>query len=377
VTRDIGTRLSKLTERRQGLDRLDRISRADSLSVLAKSLTTDAYVKRAQKQQYTQYALGAMQAVDADYTRISLEEADRVGKQLLVGLGAEGIRVVFRLQGSVPCDLHIRGVSDVDLLVLDDRYLTYDPTGVRARTSPYFPTHHVPLTELLNLRQRAEAILKEKYPAVDVDTKGGKAIKLSGGSLRRPVDVVPAHWEDTVDYQSSADEEFRGVRILDKTVPTSVFNLPFRHIAQIDRRDEFSRGGLKKSIRLCKNVRADATREGTRVNLSSFDIASLMWHAQGSNLTVGASEELKILGETARHLDHLVRNPATARELMVPDGSRKILNVPEKEESLVQLSLEIDDLALQVAREQRPALVHFDPSIQVLVEALGASVIPV
>jgi hypothetical protein len=376
MTRDIVTRLSKLSERRTGLDRLNRISRADSLSVLAKSLATDEYVRRAEKRQYTQYALGAMQAVDAEYTRISIEEAQRVGKQLSVGLNAVGISVQFRLQGSVPSDLHIRGVSDVDLLVLDDRYLTYDPKGARALTSAYFPTHYVPVTELQVLRARAEAILRDKYPAADVDASGAKAIKLSGGSLRRPVDVVPAHWEDTFDYQSSNNETFRGVRILDKAVPTSVINLPFKHISKIDESNSLSFGGLKKAIRLCKNIKADAIDEGIRMTLSSFDIASLMWHAHPPSLTTNSSEELKILGETARHLDYLVRNPETASELLVPDGSRKVLDRPEKVESLVQLSLEIDDLALQVAREQQPARVHFDQSIQVLVEALAASVVP-
>ena len=98
---------------------LDEIARFDAV---AKSVEDESYQKRAPDAPYTQYALGAMQEVGPEYTRISIEEAERVGKQLKSGLTAMGLTVDFRLQGSVPANIHIRGVSDVDLLTIDDAF---------------------------------------------------------------------------------------------------------------------------------------------------------------------------------------------------------------------------------------------------------------
>lgn len=377
MTRDIGKRLQQLKARRSGADRIAVLNSTDGLDVLAKSIYGESYTRRAAGQKHTQYALGAMQPVDADYTRISLEEAERVGKQLDAGLRARGRDVGFRLQGSVPCDIHIRGVSDVDLLVLDEAFFTYDTSGSRARAGQFTsPITYTPLSALQSLRSGAESILKDKFPQAKVDTSGAKAIKLSGGSLRRPVDVVPSHWHDTSDYQITWRETDRGVKILDKSVPESLRNMPFRHIERVDQRDTQSRSGLKKAIRLLKNVKADAIEEGAKIPLPSFDIASVMWHADLGALAAGSVYELAIVAESVRHLDYLARNAAHAKTLLVPDGSRPIFNTAEKFEALIQLSLEMDDLALQIGREQDRLLHHVQPTLRQVEEVLRRSVVP-
>jgi hypothetical protein len=377
VTRDIGKRLQQLKARRSGTDRMAILNSTDGLDVLAKSIYGESYTRRATGQKHTQYALGAMQPVDPDYTRISLEEAERVGKQLDAGLRARGRDVGFRLQGSVPCDIHIRGVSDVDLLVLDEAFFTYDTSGSRARAGQFnSPVAYTPLSALQTLRSGAESILKDKFPQAKVDTSGAKAIKLSGGSLRRPVDVVPSHWHDTSDYQATRREADRGVNILDKSIPESVLNMPFRHIELISQRDAQARSGLKKAIRLLKNVKADAIEEGAKIPLPSFDIASAMWHADLGALAAGPVYELAIVAEAVRHLDYLARNTAHTKTLLVPDGSRPIFNTAEKLEALIQLSLEMDDLALQIGREQDRLLHHVQPSLRQVEEVLRRSVVP-
>lgn len=377
MTRDIGKRLQQLKTRRSGTDRIGQLDLNEGLQVLAKSLADEPYTRRATGQKNTQYAIGAMQPVDADYTRISIGEAERVGKQLDSALRVRGGDVGFRLQGSVPCDIHIRGVSDVDLLVLDEAFFTYDSSGWRARSGHFTsPIAYTPLSALQQLRSSAESILKDKFPQAKVDTTGAKAIKLSGGSLRRPVDVVPSHWHDTSDYQASRQEIDRGVKILDKSVPETVLNMPFRHIERINQHDLLARSGLKKAIRLLKNVKADAVEEGTKIPLPSFDIAAALWHADLTALAAGQFYELAIVAEATRHLDYLARNTAHARTLLVPDGSRPIFNTAEKVEALVQLSLEMDDLALQIAREQERLLLSTQPSPAQIDSVLRRAVIP-
>jgi hypothetical protein len=192
----------------------------------------------------------------------------------------------------------------------------------------------------------------DAFPAASVDASGSKAINVSGDSLRRPVDVVPSNWFDTPDFQASGDEVDRGVEILNRDVPERVLNMPFRHIHRITQRDSECLGGLKKAIRLCKNVKADAVEEGAAISLSSFDLASLMWHANLAALTVGVANELAILAEATRFLDHLCGQKEFASTLRVPDGSRAILDSSKRVEALRSLSLEMNDLADKVGHEQ-------------------------
>ncbi len=324
---------------------------------MAKALALEDYERRASDRPNTRYALGAMQEVDVTGTRISLETAERVGKQLKAGIEAKGCAVEFRLQGSVPLNVHIKGYSDVDLLCLENTILTYNPAGVRALRGEYSSTTRTSLGSLLQLRNDCEEVLSKAYWSAKVDTKGGKAINLSGGSLARPVDVVPSHWNDTASFQLSGNEVERAVTILDKNVPTTVQNLPFLHIDRVKTRCESTFGGLRKAIRMCKNIRADAEEdEGKKIPLPSFDIAALMYHANTTPLTFGYIHELAILAEAQRHFDFLYHNVEHAKTLLVPDGSRVVLNTTEKVEAMKALSVELDTLVREVAKEHAPQL---------------------
>lgn len=359
MARNIGNRLNELAKRRKGMDRLTRIAQDSQLEVILKSLQSENWQDRAKNQSYTRYALGAMQEVGPDYTRISVETAERVGAQLKTGLASIGIAADFRLQGSVPLNVHIRGVSDVDLLTIDQGFLTYSTTGVLSQAGGYYsgvPTPKTSIGSLITLRAEAEKILKDKYPAATVDTSGGKAISISGGSLARPVDVVPSHWHDGHAYQQSRQEHDRTVTILNKKVPVTIDNLPFLHIKRIQERCDTTFGGLRKAIRLCKNVKADAIEEGTAIDFPSFDIAATMYHADTEALKTGYSYELRILGEVQRFLDVLYHNETHAKSLRVPDGSRIIFDTQAKYDGMKRLSAEIDDLMKEIAKEQVPLL---------------------
>jgi hypothetical protein len=323
--------------------------------IMNKAKLVESWQKRAQKP-YTRYALGAMQEVGPDYTRISLETARRVGQQLLNGLAKEGLPVAFRLQGSVPLNVHIRGVSDVDLLTVDGNFLTYAPAGRWGIAGVYTSTTRTSVGVLSSLRTECEKILKSEYPKATVDTSGSKAVAISGGSLARPVDVVPSHWHDDANYQTTGEECDRGITILDKKVPKTINNWPFLHIKRIEDRDALALGSLRKAIRLSKNVKSDAIEDGKSIPLPSFDIAAALYHADLARLQTGAYYELAVLAETQRFLDALTMNEQAAIQLTTPDGSRKLFDNRDKLSGLRTLSVEMDDLIKEVALEQNPLL---------------------
>jgi len=377
MARNINDRLKQLDTRRKGTDRLGRVASAAANEVLAKSRIQESWQKRAKTQPHTQYALGAMQAVEASYTEISLETAGRVGRQLNDGLPAHGVYVDFDLQGSVPLDVHIRGVSDVDLLVLDSSFYTYDTSGARSRAGQYTsPTSKTSVGVLSAIRNASIKVLKAAYPAATVETSGAKCIAISGGSLARPVDVVPSHWYDTMAYQSSMQKHDRGVTILNSKTLQTIDNLPFLHIHRMNERDSTALGGVKKAVRLTKNVKNDAEDESRAAKLPSFDVAALMYHADQSALIIGYLYELRILQETQRFLDWCWNNKAQSQQLMTPDGSRRILDTSEKMDGLAEISHEMDNLVKEVAKEQNPALLFVDPSPQQIAAAIATVTVP-
>lgn len=347
MAQPIEERLRRLNDRRKGLDRLGDISFNDQQVVLSKSLLSEDWQKRQQQNKFTQYTIGAMQSVGSEYTEITIETASRVGKQLRDKLTQD---TEFRLQGSVPLDIHIRGVSDVDLLVLDNSFFIFDRNGRLANT--YVSSDRDRLDVILQLRKDSEEVLKQAYPAVKVDCSGAKAIKLTGGSLPRPVDVVPSIWYRTAEYQSSLQEYDAGVLIADKSVPKTVDNRPFLHIKLVNEQDARSYGGLKKLIRLAKNIKADADNS-LLDDLSSFEIASLLYHADMAALSLNQFFELSVLAELKRFFDWVFFNEAAAKTLLTPDGSRNVLNSDEKYQACRTFSLEVDDLAKRVAMEQQ------------------------
>jgi len=354
MARTVDERISALKARRRGEDRVSLM--AQDSAALAKYIEKigqqEAWETKATSKPNTRYVLGAMQEVDADYTRISTETALRVAKQLENRI--KGFTLDFHLQGSVPLNVHIRGVSDVDLLTLiSSHFLSYDPGGLRAISGAYYPTTLSSLQQLKDLRAQEEPALESAFPAATVDKRGSKAIKISGGSLPRSVDVVPSHWYDSADYQRSGALHDRGVIILDKKNNVTMTNYPFKHIKEVSDRDLIAMGSLKKAIRLIKNIKADADQD---IALPSFDLAAIMFHADMAALRTGLSYELAILAETQRHLDDLHHRPDYAKLLLVPDGTRAIFDTPAKLSSLLTLSCEVDRLLEAVANENSTGL---------------------
>lgn len=351
MSSDIDKRLRALNARRQGRDRATHTFDAVA-SMEAYPPLEESYQKRSTRE-HTRYALGAMQEVDRSYTDNGIKEAERVQAQIATRMSNEGLSCSFRLQGSVPGNIHIRGASDVDFLVLEPRFHHYDPNGSLALRGHYTTPYRASVTStLLDLRERLETVLKEAFPAVEVDCAGAKAIQLSGGSLRRDIDVVPASWNDTIAYQASRDEDFRGVNIIDKYVPELIHNLPFLHLRRLKERDLETWGGLKKAIRLCKTLKADAIEDGRQVEISSYDIASALWNAEAQSLQAGIVHELSILAAVTNYFVYLTANPNYARELQTPDGTRKVFDSQGKIDAISVLTQELLDLSRNVSAEQ-------------------------
>ena len=211
---DFSSRLDRVNARRNGTG-VAALNKSFALSEDSSLLdsVTQGYRNKTKSKNF-QYALVSMQEVDAKYTAISYREAERVAKQLDSGLLKNGQVVTVELQGSLPLNVHLRRVSDVDMLVWPWNFFVYDSFGVAA--SSYSISASNAVSEINTLRSESCTVLRSAFPAAKVDDSGAKCITMSEGSLLREIDVVPSVLYKTAAYQRSSNDDDRGVQIRQK-----------------------------------------------------------------------------------------------------------------------------------------------------------------
>jgi len=296
-----------------------------------------------------QYALVSMQEVDAQYTAISYREADRVAKQIDSGLLRRGKDVTVELQGSLPLNVHLRRVSDVDMLVWPLTFFVFDNYGVAASSYTISTTNAV--SEITSLRAECCSVIRSAFPAAKVDDSGAKCITVSEGSLLREIDVVPSVLYKTATYQRTKNDEDRGIQIYDKKAYEQIRNYPFKVRALINAKEGRAGGGCKKAIRLLKNMREDSD---TSITLSSFNIMSLVYAMQDPDLVHSPYYEGKIVASLQNWFFTLANDETYLRGLDTVDGSRKIVQSAADVAAVSLMSDELNVLVLRIAQELQP-----------------------
>jgi hypothetical protein len=294
-----------------------------------------------------------MQPIDPEYTKNTFAQGDRVKNQLKERLTQP---CDYEYQGSTTTDTHIKARSDIDLLMIYTGW-----TWLEAPQVPASPYKGDPKDDIRKLRSDAAAALRLAFPQAEHDDKGSRAIRLSGASLTRQIDVVPASWYDTNEYTRTKDRVFRGVKVFDANRGEFKANTPFLHKRRIEERDQETRGGLRKAIRLMKTLMYDS--DG-RANISSYNICGIAFNIAPANLAVQRPRELAILEACHEYCQRLLLDTTERDRIVVPDGHLKVFGC-EDGATMVQLAAmakEISDLRAEILRDNAR-------SIRQLVEA--------
>jgi len=357
---DFGKRLDKLKDRRQGTRERVILESAISTADYGQDLRNKELYETLKESDSIKYTIGAMASVDEKSTQVSISEGNRVADSLIKSLGFRSIYTESRLQGSVALDIHIKGHSDVDMLIIETNTINIE----LPRLNNYLPaTDTRSIVEIVqDIRLNSEDILPRNFPKADVDILGNKSIAMSGGSLQRKVDIVPACWYDTHAYQRTHDESDRGIKIYHKSNHELILNLPFTHIKLISNRDNRYSGNLKSVIRLMKNMIADMPDYKKRVakKLSSYDLASIAYHME-SRLYISYEMRLGLVEKTREYLNYLLISPYTRSLLKVLDESREIFDNDEKVRALEVLESEFTALAEAIFKDLNPYLPQYNP----------------
>jgi hypothetical protein len=197
------------------------------------------------------------------------------------------------------------------------------------------------------LRKESVKVLKDKFPQATVDDSGSKAVAVSGGSLTREIDVVLCHWWNTKEYLDNKVKANRGIQVLDANTEERIGNKPFLHNWHINDKDTTVGGGLRKSIRLLKNLKYDREPEA---GISSYDIAALSFNMAESDLNVSPGAYLKLAKSTSGFLNSLIANSQLRDSLYVPNGTRKVFgDAGATLASLKEITAELDTLLAEIS----------------------------
>ncbi len=367
---DFGKRLKSLKERRQGSrERAIHESAMTSIAMenaisLGQDIRTSEMYETLRESDSVKYTIGAMATVDRKSTEVSISEGNRVADSLIKSLRVRGINTTSRLQGSVALDIHIKGHSDVDMLIIKESVIQVE--SPRVIPNNYTDSDDIRTMENIvkEIRLESEDILPRNFPQVTVDCTGNKSIAMSEGSLQRKVDVVPASWFDTIAYQKSKNENDRGIKIYHKGDHELILNLPFKHIQLISNKDSIYNGNLRRVIRLMKNMIADMPNYKKIIakKLSSYDLAAIAYH-MNTDLYLSYEMRLGLVEKTRGHLQKLLTNSLLRMMLDVPDGSRRIFDTSEKARALEVLTSEFAALSESIFKDLKPFVSTYDSRV--------------
>ncbi len=306
------------------------------------------------------YVRYAMKGVEPEYTQKSKLAGERVQNHLKENLS----EVVYKYQGSVMTNTHIKGASDIDLLVICDKFYAFDRKSINtvliteSLKSQLFPSQIQKLQseidnagysgnateDLKKNRRDSETTLIPVYDECDISRP--KSIKIKNKSLNRDVDIVIANWYDNVTaVLKDKNSDYRGIQVYNKETNTKGdADYPFLSIKRINDRSSETNGRLKKMIRFLKNVKSNSSLE---IKLTSFDFNAICYDIETYEYSSKNFYELvpvlylqlKSLSENIEHSNNLKS---------VDDNEYIFRNEPAKLESLKNLMSEIGSIFIDL-----------------------------
>lgn len=234
------------------------------------------------------YVKRSMKAVDEEYTKKTRAAGDAAKQHLSEVLK----NVSFEYQGSVMTDTHIKGASDIDLLVISEKFYGTDIDKVRQELNYTWKYNYDQLNrlhrfdknferylgdsnqELAELRKQIERVMTACYAICE--TSKEKAVKITNQHYHREVDIVTSSWFQSLNFVlEGMPDHLRGINVYNKALGIAQGpDYPFLGIKRINERSSNTGGRTKRMIRFLKNVRTDSAQD---IPLTSFEINAICY----------------------------------------------------------------------------------------------------
>lgn len=299
----------------------------------------------------TRYLIGAMSPVAPAITQRLKADGDRVENQLKQKLAYEYPALQFRRQGSVSNNTHIKFYSDVDVLVIIDKF-----EALELPQQPAVRYNGDANQDLIDLRQGCAAKLKDAFPSGRIDNEGSTCVTLEdASSLICSVDAVPSNWFNTNTWNVSRQEHDRGIQVYNRDKKERVLNRPFLFNYRLDMHDVARIGVPRCLIRLLKNIKADHEKSDLEgdIDFSSFDICSLVYRMPDDYIRGIHQQPLALIQGLINWMGAVLNNEQLRGHLLVVDESRVIFDSNSKETGAAVLLRDLSLLHRQALLENQ------------------------
>lgn len=278
------------------------------------------------------YVRFAMAAVDDKFT----DDIKKAGNNVKTHLQRTLSNVDYEYQGSVMTDTHIKANSDIDLLVISNRFFNIPSNfelqsmindyslNTSQRTLAQDIINSPRFTEdsdavLLQNRKLSEETLQRQY--ISCDTKKSKCVTIYNSDLRKYVDTVIACYNDDVfSLKNLREKKYRGIKIYEKNVGTGKTDHPFFTIDSINTKSALAHGRLKKMIRFLKNFMFDSSYNYQE--LKSFGVNIICYNIEVSRYNTLHYVELLLIMQ--QQLKKIITDSIYMSSLTSIDGSEKL-----------------------------------------------------
>lgn len=316
--------------------------------------TNESFVARPRISRFERLLRMTMAPVDEAETQKALEAGDRVVGHLTSVIQ----NVEYRYQGSIVANTHIKGASDIDLLVINTCSFGWNSQDVKLLWRRYESTPfgnqkpYVMLKNLIDARsyggdaksdlakqcRKCEERLCSVYTDVDLD--GSKAVRVLNKSLDQKIDVVNCTWfHNATSVLHEKKLPYSGIRIYNRKKNCwEKEDYPFLKIALMDARDHDTGGRFKQIVRFFKTLRSDADKSDS-MSLSSYDIYSLVYAIDPARYS--KFNEVKLAGMLLSWLMTIAANGSMAQIKGIGEDSNIFAGFPEK---LIDVRMIADDL---------------------------------
>lgn len=270
------------------------------------------------------YCLESMQEIDVSYAYKAFYISKRIQEKLQKGFEELNTKVDFRYQGAIQTETNITLYGDLELMVIIDA-----PEDVAARKIKSITAAMMHLLTLETVYQ-------------SVDNSDKTRIIVTTSKPNSEISILPALWIDNPEFRSTRREIDRGVAEFNLGAKTKKRYLPFKNMARVNAKDRKTNGGLKKLIRLLRNLQKDAD---SPITLSEYEIAAMVYAIPEKQLQYSDKHALSLLGICSAQL-HRITKDQEYLEKMVSPSERELVfgKKPGKHEQVSLLNHELDML---------------------------------
>lgn len=294
------------------------------------------------------YLIESMRPIDKKYNSRTLEAAENVKKHLECNLNLS-CSIEYKTQGSFKTDTNIKVYSDIDVLTIINSYyfleLGLPNDNIYSLTSPD--------DDIKQLRKQATRILTDIYD--EIDTTKTKSISIFNKSFKRKVDIVFCFWYHSKTFIEKLDEHYKGIYLYEFPTKTKTIDFPFATINCINAKGENTNNGSKMGIRLLKNLKVDGN-----INLSSFQLATIVHNIDERLLYFNTSNHLQILNAISDKMDLIINSSIHRKGILSPNNCENPLKDDEIVTEIIKIKNDLDILILDTSKELNNSRIKFN-----------------